>query len=83
MVLKVLPLAMIVSGLAHGRMRTFRIASLLIWVYVGEASVRVMSLSASERALGAVGLALSAMLAAAILMGARRQIQITEAMRNS
>lgn len=80
MALKVLPLAMIIPGLARGRMQTFRVASLLIWIYVGEALVRVMGLTTSEQMLATVSLVLSTLLAVAILMGAKRQIGIMKAM---
>lgn len=75
MVLKVLPLAFITLGLAQGRLRTFRWASLVVWLYVGEALVRVMGLSSAERSLAAISLVLSLLLAAAVLMGAHRTIQ--------
>lgn len=81
MVLKVLPLVMITPGLARGRMQTYRVASLLIWIYVGEALVRVMGLTLSEQMLATVSLVLSTLLAAAILMGAKRQMGVMKAMQ--
>jgi uncharacterized membrane protein len=74
--LKVIPLALIIPGLARGRMQSFRVGSLLIWLYVGEALVRVMGLSASEQSLAAISLVLSALLAFAILVGARKQMRV-------
>jgi uncharacterized membrane protein len=41
--LKVLPLAWLVAGLARYRLRTYRVASLLVWVYVAEGAVRAAS----------------------------------------
>lgn len=83
MVLKGLPLAMIIPGLARGRMHTYRVASLLIWIYVGEALVRVMGLTPREQTLAGISLALSTLLAMAILMGAKRQIRIIKGMPKS
>lgn len=70
--LKVLPLAFGVKGLWQGRIYTFKWMSLLIWIYVGEALVRVMGFSPQERLLAAVSLALSLGLAISILWGARQ-----------
>lgn len=79
LVLKVIPLALIIPGLARARMQTYRVASLLIWIYVGEALVRVMGLTSSERMLAGISLLLSTVLAIAILMGARHQIRLAKA----
>lgn len=69
--LKVLPLAFAIKGLWAGRIYTYKWMSLLVWVYVGEALVRIVGLSVNERMLAWVSLALSASLAVSILMGAR------------
>ncbi len=38
--IKALPLALALPGLFHGRLYTYRWLSLLVWLYVAEASVR-------------------------------------------
>lgn len=43
LVLKVLPLLLPLRGILHGRLYTYRWASLLIWLYVMEGAVRVWS----------------------------------------
>jgi uncharacterized membrane protein len=73
--IKVLPLCFAVRGLWTGKMYTFKWMSLLIWLYVGEALVRIVGLSAVERLLAWNSLALSVGLSIAILMGARAQIK--------
>ena len=73
--LKVIPLLFGVKGLWQGRIYTFKWMSLLIWIYVGEALVRVMGLSPEERLLAGVSLALSLGLAISILWGARQFFQ--------
>ena len=70
--LKVIPLLFGVKGLWQGRIYTFKWMSLLIWMYVGEALVRVMGFSPQERLLAGVSLALSLGLAISILWGARQ-----------
>lgn len=70
--LKVIPLVFGVKGLWQGRIYTFKWMSLLIWIYVGEALVRVMGFSPQERLLAGVSLALSLGLAISILWGARQ-----------
>jgi uncharacterized membrane protein len=47
--LKVLPLAATLRGLSAGRARTFRVMSLLVWLYAAEGALRV----ASDRGLSA------------------------------
>lgn len=74
--LKVLPLVFALSGLRQGRIYTFKWMSLVIWIYVGEALVRIIGLSVSERMLAWNSLALSLGLATTILAGARAQIKI-------
>jgi uncharacterized membrane protein len=46
--LKVLPLAALVVGLLDYRLRTYRVACLLVWLYVAEGAVR----AASDRGVG-------------------------------
>lgn len=74
--LKVVPLVLALNGLRQGRIYTFKWMSLLIWIYVGEALVRIVGLTASERLLAWNSLALSLALAITILAGARAQIRI-------
>ncbi len=74
--LKVLPLVLALKGLHQGRIITFKWMSLAIWIYVGEALVRIVGLSASERLLAWNSLVLSVGLAITILAGARAQIRI-------
>lgn len=76
LVLKVVPLVLALQGLRQGRIYTFKWMSLLIWIYVGEALVRIVGLTASERLLAWNSLALSLGLAITILAGARAQIKI-------
>lgn len=42
--LKVLPLAWLLPGLARYRMKTYRVLSLLVWLYVAEGLVRATGL---------------------------------------
>lgn len=74
--LKVVPLVIGLNGLRQGRIYTFKWMSLAIWIYVGEALVRVVGLTASERLLAWNSLVLSVGLAITILAGARAQIRI-------
>lgn len=74
--LKVVPLVLALRGLHQGRIYTFKWMSLVIWIYVGEALVRIVGLTASERLLAGNSLALSLGLAITILAGARAQIKI-------
>ncbi len=59
LVLKVLPLLLPLHGILHGRVYTYRWASLLIWLYVLEALVRLMSDPAPATTLAAVALVLA------------------------
>lgn len=74
--LKVIPLVFAIRGLHQARIYTFKWMSLLIWIYVGEALVRIVGPTANERLLAWNSLALSLGLAAVILAGARAQIRI-------
>lgn len=69
--LKVLPLLFAIKGLYRANIYTFKWMSLLVWLYVGEALVRIVGLSATERTLAWISLAISVALAVAILGGAR------------
>jgi uncharacterized membrane protein len=70
--LKVVPLVFALKGLYRANIHTFKWMSLLIWLYVGEALVRIVGLSATERTLAWISLVLALGLAIAILGGARR-----------
>ena len=76
--LKVLPLVLALPGLWKAKMPTFRWMSLMVWLYVGEALVRIIGLTEIERQLASNSLALSLALTAAILMGARAQIKVAK-----
>lgn len=76
--MKVVPLVFAIRGLWAGKMYTFKWMSLLIWLYVGEALVRIVGLSEIERLLAWNSLALSVGLSIAVLMGARAQIKLAK-----
>lgn len=76
--LKVVPLLFAIRGLWVGKMYTFKWMSLLVWLYVGEALVRIAGLSETERLLAWNSLALSIGLSIAVLMGARAQIKLAK-----
>ncbi|MFN3593507.1 MAG: DUF2069 domain-containing protein [Thiobacillaceae bacterium] len=57
--LKVLPLLLPLRGILHGRLYTYRWASLLIWLYVLEAVVRLTSDPTPAYVLATASLALS------------------------
>jgi uncharacterized membrane protein len=69
--LKVLPLIFAIKGLYKANIYTFKWMSLLIWLYVGEALVRIVGLTPTERTLAWISLAISLGLAISILGGAR------------
>ncbi len=69
--LKVVPLFFGIKGMFNGRLYTFKWMSLLIWIYVGEALVRIIGLSPTERMLAWISLVLAAGAAISILLGAR------------
>jgi len=69
--LKVLPLALFLPGLWRGRLRSFQAMSLLIWLYVCEALVRVAGLSLTEMLLAWGWLGLSMLECGAVFMGVR------------
>jgi uncharacterized membrane protein len=60
--LKVLPLVLPLSGLLAMRLRSFRVLSLLVWVYVAEGAMR----AASDRGLSAQLAALEVVLCLAL-----------------
>ncbi len=76
--LKVLPLVIALPGLWKAKMPTFRWMSLMVWLYVGEALVRIIGLTEIERQLAWNSLALSLGLTTAILLGARVHIKVAK-----
>jgi Predicted membrane protein len=70
--LKVIPLAVAMPGLARARVYTYQWMSLLIWLYLCEALVRIASPSVSERWLALGWLALGLVLCGAILLAIQR-----------
>lgn len=70
--LKVIPLAAAMPGLALGKIYTFQWMSLLIWLYLCEALVRIASPSVSERWLALGWLILGLALCGAILLAMQR-----------
>lgn len=70
LVLKVLPLMLTLRGILHGRLYTYRWASLLIWLYVMEGAVRVWSDPPPGKLLAIIelGLALAFFVSSAIFI---------------
>ena len=78
--LKVLPLALPVAGLLRFRMQSYRVLSLLVWLYVTEGLVRATSSSGLvvPLAWSEVGLSLVAFTACALHVRARfKSVQAT------
>ncbi|MEY4083378.1 MAG: hypothetical protein RL483_747 [Pseudomonadota bacterium] len=69
--LKVLPLAFAIPGLRQGRLYTFQWLSLLIWLYVCEALVRIIAPDSLERWLSLGWLVLSLLLTVCIFAGTK------------
>jgi len=68
LVLKTLPLLAILFGILHGRVYTYRWASLLVWAYFAEGVMRAMTDPVPSARLAAVEIALAlALFAAAAL----------------
>jgi len=67
--LKVLPLALAIPGLRQGRLYTFQWLSLLIWLYVCEALVRIIAPDSLGRWLSLGWLVLSLLLTVCIFAG--------------
>ena len=70
--LKVIPLAVAMPGLARAKVYTYQWMSLLIWLYLCEALVRIASPSVSERWLALGWLVLGLALCGAILLAIQR-----------
>jgi uncharacterized membrane protein len=70
--LKVIPLAAAMPGLARAKVYTYQWMSLLIWLYLCEALVRIVSPSVSERWLALGWLLLGLALCGAILLAMQR-----------
>jgi uncharacterized membrane protein len=73
--LKVVPLLLACPGLWNARIRTFQWMSLAVWLYVGEALVRIMGLTPIERQMAWGSLGLSLVAACAVLVGARAHMR--------
>lgn len=73
LVLKVLPLLAPLFGILHGRVYTYRWTSLLVWLYVMEALVRVSSEGPPAAWLAAAELVLSLLLFTGVLLYIRNQ----------
>lgn len=74
--IKVLPLALMLPGLVRGRVRAHQGMALLVWLYICEALVRVVSTSATEVMLSVVWLLLGLALFGAVSMGSRASRRI-------
>ena len=70
--LKVIPLAVAMPGLARAKVYTFQWMSLLIWLYLCEALVRIISPSVSERWLALGWLVLGLALCGLVLLAMQR-----------
>lgn len=76
--LKVVPLAVALPGLFRGRRYTYQWMSLLIWLYVCEALVRIIGLQFTERLIASGALVLSLIICAAVLGGVRASRRQTD-----
>lgn len=70
--IKVLPLVLTLPGLMRDRLYTYRWLSLLVWLYVAEALVRVAAPVPRESLLALAQLVLCAMLFGACLLRVRK-----------
>ena len=73
--LKVLPLALCVAGLLRHRMYTFRVLSLLLWLYFMEGVVRATSEAGTGRMLALVEVALCLLVFAACTAYIRQRLR--------
>ena len=69
--LKVLPLVAVVPGLYRRRVRSFQIMSLLIWLYICEALVRVLTPSVTELVLSIIWALLGTAVFVVVSLGSR------------
>lgn len=69
--IKVLPLCFTLTGVWRYRMRTYRVLSLLLWLYVAEAAVRVSTESGVSATLAGAQLGLSLLLFVACALHVR------------
>jgi uncharacterized membrane protein len=77
--LKVLPLVLPLSGLLALRLRSYRVLSLLVWVYVAEGAMRAVSDRGASAQLAALEVVLCVALFAACVMHIRRTTRRAEA----
>lgn len=75
--IKVLPLAFALPGVRRHRMVTYRWLSLLLWLYVAESLVRVLSEAGVARALALAQLALALLLFVACVLHVRWRLGAT------
>jgi uncharacterized membrane protein len=73
--LKVLPLAALLPGLSAQRLRSYRVTSLLVWLYVAEGALRVYSDAGLSARLAGLQLLLCALLFAACVVQVRARTQ--------
>lgn len=62
LVLKALPLLALLFGILHGRVYTYRLASLMVWPYFAEGIMRAMTEPRPAAALAAAEIALALLL---------------------
>lgn len=77
LVLKTLPLLALLFGILHGRLYSYRWASLVVWPYVGEGAMRVMTEARPAATLAALEilLALVLFISVALFIRARTTVQ--------
>jgi uncharacterized membrane protein len=73
--LKVLPLVLPLSGVLGMRLRSFRVLSLLVWVYVAEGAMRAVSDRGVSAQLAALEVVLCFALFAACVLHIRRAVR--------
>jgi uncharacterized membrane protein len=73
--LKVLPLVLPLSGVLGMRLRSFRVLSLLVWVYVAEGAMRAVSDGGVSAQLAALEVVLCFALFAACVLHIRRAVR--------
>lgn len=71
LVLKVLPLLALLFGILHGRLRSYRVATLLVWAYFAEGVMRAMTEPRPAATLAALEIALALLLFLAAALYAR------------
>jgi uncharacterized membrane protein len=72
--LKVLPLALLLPGIAKMRLSSYRLASLVVWLYVLEGTLRAVSDAGVSAVLASIELALALVLFGACVLHIRARI---------